>query len=433
MNDVFDDLEAQLKLAVRARRPSPRRIRSRGRRTSALVLLAMLVASAAALAAGGVIQVGAPAERQPFSYYQQQGGGLVKGTVRLLGVSAPDPAGGPAWGMRVLSTKRGEGCIQVGRLTDGKLGAVGQDDAFANDGLFHEFTPDTGGAKRACTLLDGNDRLFLNVVVGDIPASAWVGTGSNGCVPITAGHYERFDEHGKPYPVCRQADERNLYYGLLGPDGKSVTYVLDGHAHTLPTVGPEGAYMIVTPASPTQLFNFDAGGTQDVVPVDGPITELHYVNGSTCHLTSKSWIGGRDACSPELNVPVGWVAPRTPAPTAQQVASPVTVKLTHSSQNGYEASLRFISRVAITNARSSYTVSWHEAGQPAQVRSYERPSPLLATAGGLETATLRPEHGLHSGTVEGEVLFQDQTGPGNLEEAGGTVGHVVGTFKLTVP
>ena len=356
MNDVFDELEDQLRGAVRARsriRPAWIR-RGHRRRTSAIVLVAMLVASAGALAAGGVIRIGAPAEPHESSFYALKGGGIVKGTVRLLSVSTPDPAGGPPWGMRVLSTKRGEGCVQVGRLLDGKLGAIGQDSAFHNDGLFHEFAVNTFGAERACTLLDGNDRLFLNAVVGDIPASAWRGNfADKGCVPSTAGPYERFAEDGKrkPYPVCPQADERNLYYGLLGPDAESITYALDGQTHTQPTAGPEGAYLIVTKASPKQLFNFNAGGTQDVVPVDGPITELHYRDGATCHLTSRSWIGGKYACTPELKVPVGWVRtentgsdrragriPRARAPDRMQEA--VDTKRSSSSPPGSPSATR---------------------------------------------------------------------------------------------
>ena len=435
MNDAFDDLESQLRDAVRARRrPRPFWIRRGHRRTSAIALVAMLLVSAGALAAGGVIRIGAPAEPRESSFYALRGGGIVKGTVRLLPISAPDPAGGPPWGMRVLSTKRGEGCVQVGRLLDGKLGAIGQDSSFHDDGLFHEFTGNTFGAKRACSLLDGNDRLFLNAVVGDIPASAWVGYVRNGCVPSTAGHYERFAEDGKPYPVCPQADERNLYYGLLGPAAKSITYVLDGHAHTQPTAGPEGAYLIVTKASPTQLFNFNAGGTQDVVPVDGPITELHYRDGATCHLTARSWIGGRYACTPQLKVPVGWVAPRAPAPTPARVASPLHVRLIHGRGGGYEAILQFTSRIAITSARSSYTVQWHEAGEPPQVNSFGPPRPAFPTVG--QTETMQMGHGLSGlrhGVITGEVIFQDQTGPGNLEEAGGTVQRTVGRFTLTVP
>jgi hypothetical protein len=433
VNDVFDELESQLRGAVRARRRTrPPWLRRGHRRTPALVL------SAGALAAGGVLGVGAPAEPHVSTFYAQKGGGIVKGTVRLLGVSTPDPAGGAPWGMRVLSTKHGEGCVQVGRLLDGKLGALGQDSAFDDDGLFHEFSLDTFGAERACTLLDGNDRVFLNATVGDIPASAWRGNfPDKGCVPSTAGPYERFAEAGKrkPYPVCPQADERNLYYGLLGPGAQSITYKLDGVTHTQPTAGPEGAYLLVTKASPTQLFNFDAGGTQDVVPVDGPITELHYRDGATCHLTARSWIGGKDACTPGLKVPVGWVAPRTPVPTAAQVASPVQVHLIHRPHGGYEAVLRFTSRIAIAGAHSSYTVEWHEPGQPPQVNSFGAPRPMFPAAGQLETMQLGrgAGQGLRPGVTIGEVFFQDQSGPGNLEEAGGTIRHTVGGFRVRVP
>ena len=439
MNDVFDELESQLRGAVRTRRRTrPSWLRRGHRRTPAIVLVAMLVVTAGALAAGGVIGIGAPAEPHTSSYYALKGGGIVKGTVRLLPISTPDLAGGAPWGMRVLSTKRGEGCVQVGRLLEEKLGALGQDSAFHDDGLFHEFSVNTFGAERTCTLLDGNDRLFLNATGGDIPASAWRGNYPNkGCVPSTAGRYERFVEgdERKPYPVCPQTDERNLYYGLLGPDAKSITYKLDGVTHTQSTAGPEGAYLLVTKASPTQLFNFNAGGTQDVVPVDGPITELHYRDGATCHLTGRSWIGGKYACTPALKVPVGWVAPRIPAPTAAQVASPVHVRLIHEPHGGYEAVLQFTSRITISSAHSSYTVQWHKTGQPPQVNSFGPPRPMFPAVGETETMRLGRGlgRGLHRGTITGEVFFQDQSGPGNLEEAGGTVRHTVGRFRVVVP
>jgi hypothetical protein len=436
MNDVFDDLEGQLRGAVRARRkPRPAWIRrGHSRRTSVVVLLAMLVISAGALAAGGVIQLGAPAEPHGARLGALRGGGVVEGTVRLLPVSVSDPAGGLPWGMRVFSTKRGEGCIQLGRLLDGKLGALGSDNSFRDDGLFHEFAPGNFGAKHACSLLDGSQRLFLNAVVGDIPASAWVGLTRNGCVPSTAGHYERFAENGRPYAVCPQADERNLYYGLLGPDAKSITYALGGARHTQSTSGPEGAYLVVTKASPKQLFNFNAGGTQDVVPVDGPITALHYRDGSTCHLTARSWIGGSYACTPALKMPVGWVAPRTPTPTAAQVRSPLHVRLIHVA-HGYEAVLHFTSNVAITDARSAYTVQWHEAGQPPQIHTFAPPRPEFPHAGQIEHLRMGRGLGrtLHRGTTTGEVLYQRQTGPGNLEEGGGTLKLTVGHFSVHVP
>jgi hypothetical protein len=417
--------------------PPPRnaiaRARSRLRlRLLAVVAPAVLVLTAGALAASGVIRIGAPAEPSGGSLPELRGGGLVKGTVRLLSVTTPDPAGGPPWGMRVLSTKAGEGCVQVGRLVDGKLGAIGEDDAFDDDGLFHAFALDSTFAKHACTLLDGSGRIFLNATVGDMPASAWVGYGG-GCVPSTATHAERFTEKGKPRALCPQADERNLYYGLLGPDAKSVAYKREGRTYTRATVGPEGAYLIVTRASPTQLFNFNAGGTQDVVPVDGPITELHYRDGATCHLTSRSWIGGKDACTPELKVPVGWTPPRRPAPTAAQVLAPIRTRLVRSRRHETEIEVSFLSPVAITNARSEYVFKWHEPKMPPKAYAFESTHFNIAAGQAVTKRIAEFGHALPPGVVTGEVIFQDATGPGNLEEGPGTVEHLVGRFSVRVP
>ena len=206
----------------------------------------------------GLIELGAPA-KLPFSLYgnaQEGSGGLVPGTVRMLPIAAPDPAGGPNWGMRVLSTTRGEGCLQLGRIVDGKLGALGQDGAFANDGRFHELPVSAAFGVNTCALLDGKGRLFTNITADERAASAWIGVGGRlgGCVPPSAGPYEKGlrltrqeREHGaKPAAICAQADLRNIYYGLLGPQAQSITYVLDGQRHTLPTVGADGAYMFVT-------------------------------------------------------------------------------------------------------------------------------------------------------------------------------------------
>jgi hypothetical protein len=422
----------QLLAATPAGTPGPTRRRAQLRRL-VLVIPALLIATAGALAAGGVIRIGSPAEPANQQLAPLRGGGLVKGTVRLLAIAATDPGGGPPWGIRVLSTKTGEGCVQVGRLLDGKLGAIGQDNAFGDDGQFHEFALDSAFAKHACTLLDGNGRIFLNATVGDMPASAWVGYGG-GCVPSTATHAERFNEKGKPRAICPQADERNLYYGLLGPDAKSITYKLNGRSYTQATVGPEGAYLIVTRASAKQLFNFSAGGTQDIVPVDGPITELHYRDGATCHLTSRSWIGGKDACTPALTVPVGWTPPKRPAPTAAQVATPLHTRLVRNRRGRYEIVISFRSRVAITNARSTYTTRWREPNMYPGAYGGGPLTPPLPTVGQVLSARIG-ELGaaLKPGITSGEVIFQDSTGPGNLEEGPGTVAYVVGHFSVRVP
>ncbi len=48
------------------------------------------------------------------------------------------PAGGPPWGLRLVKTSRGLGCVQLGRIREGKLGVLGRDFAFKDDGKFHE-------------------------------------------------------------------------------------------------------------------------------------------------------------------------------------------------------------------------------------------------------------------------------------------------------
>ena len=110
------------------------------------------------------------------------------------------------------------------------------------------------------------------------------------------------------------------------------------------------------------------------------------------------------------------------------------VRLVHGRFGGYEAILQFTSRIAISKASSSYTVEWHEPGQPPQVNGFGPPRPLFPAAGQIETMRLGRGlgRGLHRGITTGEIFFQDQSGPGNLEEAGGTIRHTVGRFRVMV-
>ena len=113
----------------------------RGWHRTPLISLAVILGLTGAAFASGVIHFGAPAPKalvQLFTAPTTGDGSLTPGTVRMLPVSTPDPAGGAAWGMREFSTSRGLGCIEVARLVDGKLVAVGQDHAFGNDGRYHE-------------------------------------------------------------------------------------------------------------------------------------------------------------------------------------------------------------------------------------------------------------------------------------------------------
>jgi hypothetical protein len=413
----------------------------RWRRTPLIALGVGLVLAGGAFGAG-LIQLGAPA-KLPFSLYgnpREGSGGLVPGTVHILPIAAPDPAGGPDWGMRVLSTTRGEGCLQLGRIVDGKLGALGQDGAFANDGRFHEL-PVSAFAVNSCALLDGKGRLFTNVTADERAASAWIGVGGRlgGCVPPSAGPYEKGlrltrqeREHGaKPAPICSQADLRNIYYGLLGPEAQSITYVLDGQRHTLPTVGADGAYMFVTLASAHQLLNFANAGSSDIVPVDGPIKEIHYRDGSTCHLTRRSWIGGSYACTPSLSEPVGYVQVGAP-PSAAAVAAPIHTRLTRGREGRYVITISFTARLAVSDARRVYDIQWREPDMaPGAYGGMSTNSNI--DAGHTITRTIG-EYGptLRTGLVHGSVTLRQALGPAGIEGPG-SVAVPVGSFAVRVP
>ena len=418
--------------------PEARRaLRPRTRNLVLVVLLALAVLGA--LAAGGVIEIGSRA-KLPYSTFgnaSEGTGALMAGTVHRLPIAAPDPAGGPPWGMRELSTSRGTGCLQIGRIVDGKLGALGQDHAFGDDGRFHELpvAADSDG----CELLDGEHRLFANVTADARPASAWIGTGGRlgGCVPPTAGPYEKGlrltpeeRAHGaRPAPLCRQSDLRNIYYGLLGPRAESITYALEGQRHTLATIGPEGAYMFVTRASPKQLLNFANAGTADVVPVDGPVKEIHYRDGATCHLTAKSWIGGRNACTPSLPEPYGY-APVGRVASAAEAAASVHAHIGRERLGHTAILVTFRVPIAITDGRRAYSIRWREPTMPPGAYGGTRIDHDVAAG----TIVTEPIGGLgaRGHTVAGSVSLQEAIGAGGLEGPG-SVSVPVGSFSIRVP
>ncbi len=239
----------------------------------------------------------------------------------------------------------------------------------------------------------------------------------------------------KPPPICPQADLRNIYYGLLGPQAQSITYVLDGQRHTLDTVGADGAYLFVTRASPHQLLNFANAGTADVVPVDGPIKEIHYRDGDTCHLTAKSWIGGADACTPSLSEPVGYVSVGR-VPTHAELATPIHLHFGYQRlgpRRQQVVVLSFEARVAVTDARSAYSVIWREAGLPPKAYSGTGTNADVA-AGQTLSFPLSGYVGqhLHPGLLHGTVSLLVQTGAGGLEGPG-SARVPVGSFAIRVP
>jgi hypothetical protein len=412
-----------------------------------VMLLALVFAGAAVALASGLISFGAPATSVPVFANPRAGlGRIAPGTVRLLPLSAPDPHGGLPWGMRVLRTTRGVGCLQVGRLLDGRLVALGQDGAFGNDGRAHELPLSTNVERLNCSFVDGRGRIFDSVTIKSQAASAAPGVH---CEP--PGTYA--PSYHAALSTCPLGDERNLYYGMLGPDATSLTYTTGGTSHTVATVGPDGAYLIVTPGT-THRYSGAAGSrerrglyTSDDVPIYGPITAIHYRGGATCRLvTAERWIYGPQACAPPLAEPFGWV--RVGVPTHAQLATPIHATLIRDAEGGRAIRVRFTSRVAISSLRGEYQLEWREPGMasgsyaagPIDEGAYASYSGMIPqarniAAGQTLTKTLdqtRFGPRLGPGIITGSVILDYSTGPG-IQAEEDTAKIPVGTFKIRVP
>jgi len=430
---------------ARARRRWPRLHTSRWR--VVLVMLLLVLGGAAVALASGLISFGTPATSVPVFANPRAGlGRIAPGTVRLLPLSVPDPHGGLPWGMRVLSTTRGVGCLQVGRLLDGRLVALGQDGAFGNDGRAHELPLSTNVERLNCSLVDGRGRIFDSVTIKSEVASAAQGVH---CEP--PGTYA--PSHRAAFSTCPLADERSLYYGMLGPDATSLTYSSGGKSHTVATVGPDGAYLIVTPGT-THRYSGTAGRLEraglyafDDVPVYSPITAIHYRGGATCHLvTAERWIYGPRACAPPLPEPFGWV--QAGVPTHAQLATPIHTTLIRDAEGRRAIRVRFISRVAISSLRGEYHLEWHDPAMAPQGYGVQMinegasapysgliPQGRNIAAGQTLTATIdqgRFGPPLAPGITTGSVTLDYATGP-LIQAEEDTAKIPVGTFKIRVP
>jgi hypothetical protein len=328
-----------------------RSLRRRGLVLAVACLLALVVA-AAALAAAGVISFGSPARSSGSLANPRQGlGALALGTARVLPVATPDPTGGLAWGIRVLSTTRGVGCIEFGRLLDGRLGVTGSDGAFGNDGKFHELP--AGGLANGgkCANLDAQGRLFDTVSAFSVPASGWQGQGS--CTP--------------PLPTgapgsCRPADLRDLYYGLLGPEATRLTYQLHGQLRTITPAGPEGAYLIVerhSSGAPSHR-RYLGGAIDSIMPLpwSSPIVSITYRDGTVCHIAATQPGTFKGRCTPP-----GYQPAHAQVLTDAQVAATIHVSVVatragdRASRPGSHAiRVSFTARIAVTKASNSYEV-----------------------------------------------------------------------------
>lgn len=202
---------------------------ARSRFRVALVALVLVFATTAiALAATGVILTGSPVRTVSRPLASAGDGIPVQGGSRLLSLRVADPAGGLPWGMRITHTTRGLICVQVGRIYHGRLGQLGVDGAFANDGRFHplpaDALPDVLGGFQG--LLSGNCAAPEETYSGDI-VGLYLSAANN---PPRGGVMQ---------------DRREISFGLLGSHALSITYRSGSETRSQPVLRGLGAYLIV--------------------------------------------------------------------------------------------------------------------------------------------------------------------------------------------
>jgi hypothetical protein len=242
------DLERALRdAATRFDEARPRRW---WRTLPALATGSGLLLAAAALGATQLLPIGEPVSQAP-SERNLNVAQLDPGGSQLLTVRQDDPEGGLPWGLAVH--RRANGglfCAQVGRVQGGRLGVIGRDGAFQNDGRFHPLAPDANQGV-TCGGLQADGGLVLATEQPPIPASGYTGSFDS---PV-GGCRERVDpssmseetrEAVRDVPVCDDSSLRLVKYGFAGRDAVSVEYS-NQHVHLTATPSPEesGAYLFV--------------------------------------------------------------------------------------------------------------------------------------------------------------------------------------------
>ncbi|HTA15328.1 MAG TPA: hypothetical protein VK781_10785 [Solirubrobacteraceae bacterium] len=237
-------------------------------------------------------------------------------SLKVLGLRAADPAGGPPWGMRIIRTSRGQACIQAGRVVDGRVGALGTGYAFHADGRFHPFAPGVGVGLE-CSQVDAGGNLYH--ARGAITASA------DG-LSLAENTFERVhcdlpDQHNWGVR-CPTSQLRLLAFGALGPDATRLSVSFQGRSFDVRPYGPEGAYLLAFPAPK----GTNVGPYFGAQAPHRPTLTVHFRDGSSCLVPEAN---DTDECKPE-----GIDFSNGPKLTAAELATPVHVSYTKRLAGG---------------------------------------------------------------------------------------------------
>jgi len=192
--------------------------------------------------------------------------GMDPGSTRVVSVRAADPEGGLPWGIAVTRGRIESGqlyCAQVGRVQDERLGVIGRDQAFGNDGRFHPLSIGANQSGTCGGAPTGGD-FRMNTDEPPIPASGYTGDvlgGAGGCRERASRRTlsPKLWKQLKDIPQCSKDSLRLVKYGFAGRDAVKVRF---GGQTLRPNPQEFGAYLFVLrpPAKrPTLVVTYKDG------------------------------------------------------------------------------------------------------------------------------------------------------------------------------
>ncbi len=139
-----------------------------------------------------------------------------------------------------VHTTAGVVCVQLGHVEGGRLGQLGVDGAFNNDGRFHVLAP---SASRICPNPAS-------------PAHRLHHAGRTFAAEVNG--LDRIALSDPPGPTLPSRDRREVSFGLLGPNALSITYRSGGDTRSRPVSPHLGAYLLVQRLTDTPHLSIDA-------------------------------------------------------------------------------------------------------------------------------------------------------------------------------
>jgi hypothetical protein len=200
--------------------------------------------------------------------------------LQLLGLRVPDPAGGPPWGIQLALSQPLRAtvvAIQVGRIANRRIGFLGEDNAFHNDGRFHAgnsaalMTPasyeSAGSVQKPALQTTNRFDLVLPAVASAYP----------GCSDTTASEFAS----------CPPRDLRTFIAGFVGPAATTVTITGNGtHETEHLNANDDGFYLFVLDKPWNRQLRFTATlACTDGQTASGPATPTE-AGSDTPHCTT---------------------------------------------------------------------------------------------------------------------------------------------------